>query len=86
MMSGQQEQVCPVCAVKIIPAAAGDRVVFSSGPEGSRAKLWARVCQFVDQPACINRDRTSIGQVSANDYFKAEPPAIDPGASEGSAE
>ncbi|NJM56735.1 MAG: hypothetical protein HC857_03870 [Synechococcales cyanobacterium RU_4_20] len=76
-MAEQQEQVCPVCSVKIIGSAAGDRVVFSSGPEGSRAKLWARVCQFVDKPACINRDRNAIGQVGTNDYFKAEPPAIE---------
>ena len=73
-MSDSAEQICPVCAVKIVPSPAGDRVIFSSGPEGTRAKLWARVCQFADKPECINRDRDSIGTVTENDYFKSEPP------------
>ncbi len=73
-MAEPQEQVCPVCSVKIIAAPGGDRVVFSSGPEGTRAKLWARVCQFANKPACINRDRDTIGTVTDKDYFKADPP------------
>ncbi len=68
------EQVCPLCGVKIIPMIGGDRVIFSMGPAGTRAKLWARVCQFVNKPECINRDREAIGQVGSADYFRSEPP------------
>lgn len=71
-----EPQVCPVCQVKISPGPGGDRVEFSTGPAGTRAKLWARVCQFVDKPACINRDRGSIGNVDAQDYYKTELPKM----------
>jgi len=63
-MSGMQ--VCPVCGVKI---AAGDRVLFSSGPPGDRARLWARVCQYVQRPGCINQESETIGPISARDYY-----------------
>ncbi|WP_293090315.1 hypothetical protein [Okeania sp. SIO3B5] len=42
-MSENQQEICPVCLVKIV---GGDRVLFSSGPPGTKAKLWARVCQY----------------------------------------
>lgn len=71
-MADLQPQVCPVCGVKILPAIGGDRVLFSAGPPGTRAKLWARVCQFVDKPACINRDKTAIGEITDSDYFRPE--------------
>lgn len=79
-MSESKVQVCPICQVTITPAPGGDRVVFSTGPAGTRAKLWARVCQFVDKPACINRDPKLIGQVGSNDYYKTELPKM-PGGS-----
>jgi hypothetical protein len=65
--------ICPVCQVKIEPRPGGyDIVHFSAGPPATRAKLWARVCQFVDKPDCINKDKGAIGSVGTNDYFKAE--------------
>jgi hypothetical protein len=65
--------ICPVCQVKIEPRPGGyDVVHFSTGPAATRAKLWARVCQFVDKPDCINKDKGAIGTISTNDYFKAE--------------
>lgn len=67
------EQLCPICGVTIQSAVGGDRVLFSSGPVGTRAKLWARVCQFVNKPECINRDKATIGQVSDADYFRPDP-------------
>lgn len=71
-MTSSEPQICPVCQVKISPAPGGDRVEFASGPAGSRAKLWARVCQFVDKPACLNRDSGAIGKVNAQDYYKPD--------------
>jgi len=43
---------CPVCGVKI-----EDNVVyFSFGKPGTRARLQARVCQYIDKSrGCINR-------------------------------
>ncbi len=70
--SAAAEKICAVCGVKIIAQAGGDRIVFSAGPEGTRAKLWARVCQFVNKPDCLNRDKTAIGTVTDKDYFRAE--------------
>ncbi|WP_421656935.1 hypothetical protein [Leptothermofonsia sp. ETS-13] len=55
-MSEENAQVCPICKVKIIKMVGGDRVLFSMGPPGTRATLWAKVCRFTDKPGCINRD------------------------------
>lgn len=63
------EQVCPICGVKIIPLGNTDRVIFSTGAPGTRAKLWARVCRFVNRPGCINQDQARIGTVSSSDYY-----------------
>ncbi len=71
-MSDEATQVCPVCQVKIMKAPGGDKVLFSSGPPGTRAKLAARVCQFVTKAGCINRDPTQIGEITADDYYKPE--------------
>lgn len=79
-MAEPNTQTCPICSVKIIAAAGGDgtalpkedRVIFSSGPQGTRAKLWARVCQYNKKPGCINEQGKSEG-VSADDYYKDAP-------------
>ncbi len=55
-MSESNVKVCPVCSVKIIPMIGGDRVIFSSGPPGTRVILWQRVCQYANKPGCINKD------------------------------
>jgi hypothetical protein len=65
-----------------------DLVHFSQGAPGSRAKLWARVCQYLrsdeQKGQCINQDTSLRGTVQPNDYF-AEAPVIElppiPGAS-----
>ncbi|MGC1310076.1 MAG: hypothetical protein WA885_22845 [Phormidesmis sp.] len=76
-MAESTPQTCPICSVKIVPGgAAGDRVLFSSGPPGTRAKLWARVCQFNKKPGCLNeqgKDET----ITADDYYKPEAPIAD---------
>lgn len=50
-------KMCPVCGVKIVSLIGGDRVLFSVGPLGTRASLWARVCQYTQKPGCINANR-----------------------------
>lgn len=62
-----QIETCPVCGVKI---AGGDKVLFSSGPPGNRARLFARVCNYVQKSGCINKDQEAIGTITANDYYK----------------
>lgn len=62
--------VCPVCGVTIV---AGDRVLFSSGSPGTRARLWARVCQYATKAGCINQDQGVLGAIPQDDYYKSEP-------------
>jgi hypothetical protein len=74
-------QRCSLCQVEIQGMAGGqDLVYFSHGGPGSRAKLWARVCQYLrsdDQlKQCLNQDPSRRGMVQASDYF-AEAPVID---------
>ncbi|MFN5193487.1 MAG: hypothetical protein ACK5E6_03545 [Cyanobacteriota bacterium] len=74
---------CNLCLVEIEGQVGGDRVHFSMGAPGSRAKLWARVCQYLRTPEqcgqCINQDPGLRGEVVASDYF-AEAPVIDLGS------
>jgi hypothetical protein len=60
-------QTCPVCGVKI---EGQDKVVFSTGAAGTRARLWARVCNYVQKNDCINQSPSLIGTVSDIDYYK----------------
>jgi hypothetical protein len=64
-MNNDHIEVCPACGVKI----EGDRVLFSAGPAGTRARLWARVCQYAKKPGCINTDETAIGPVTPTDHY-----------------
>ncbi|MEB3309844.1 MAG: hypothetical protein VKJ02_06390 [Snowella sp.] len=59
-------ETCPVCGVTIEN---GAKVVFSVGAPGTRAKLWARVCNFAKSPDCINQDESAIGAVQNSDYY-----------------
>jgi hypothetical protein len=63
-----------------------DLVHFSQGGPGTRAKLWARVCQYLksdEQKArCLNQDSSLRGAVVPTDYY-AEPPAMDLGPAMG---
>jgi hypothetical protein len=71
-MSGSGMQTCPVCGVKIIKIIGGDKVLFSSGPPGTRATLWAKVCQYAQKPGCINQNKEAIGEVKPDDYYRPE--------------
>ena len=63
---GMTLQRCPKCGVKIKN---GSKVLFSAGEPGTRSRLWARVCNFVQSPDCINQDEEAIGVVESNDYY-----------------
>ncbi|KMM17241.1 hypothetical protein [Synechococcus sp. GFB01] len=81
-------QRCSVCGVEIQGMVGGsDLVHFSHGTPGTRAKLWARVCQYLrddeKQRQCLNQDPGLRGTVERSDYF-AEAPEIDLGADPGS--
>jgi hypothetical protein len=72
---------CSLCQVEIQGMTGGlDLVHFSQGAPGSRAKLWARVCQYLrsdeQKCQCLNQDRTLVGQVVKSDYYD-EAPVID---------
>jgi hypothetical protein len=72
---------CNLCTVEIQGmAGGGDLVYFSQGAPGTRAKLWARVCQYLRTPEqcaqCINQDLSLRGEVSGSDYY-AEAPIFD---------
>ncbi|MFZ0406522.1 MAG: hypothetical protein WAM11_00195 [Cyanobium sp.] len=78
-------QRCSLCQVEIQGMVGGkDLVHFSQGAPGTRAKLWARVCQYLQSPEqcakCLNQDPTLRGQVNSSDYY-AEAPILDVGAS-----
>lgn len=57
-------RVCPVCTVRIIEDAEKEPenpVLFSHGKPGTKARLWARVCSYIQDradkyPHCINKD------------------------------
>ena len=55
-----------------------DVVTFSNGPQGSRSKLWSRVCQYVTDPErqriCINQDSNIRGTEQPGDAFPDAPP------------
>ncbi|MEB3342459.1 hypothetical protein [Okeania sp.] len=68
-MSENQLEICPVCQVKIEN---GDKVLFSSGPTGTRSKLWARVCQYVQKDGCINQEPDVVGNVIPQDYYSSD--------------
>ncbi len=59
-------ETCPKCGVRIEN---GAKVLFSAGPPGTRARLWARVCNYVQDPTCINQNEEQIGNVSREDYY-----------------
>jgi hypothetical protein len=66
-MSSTNLQVCPVCQVSITD---DGQVNFSTGNPGTRARLYARVCQYTQQPGCINQDPHLVGEVTRIDGFE----------------
>ncbi|MEO0457381.1 MAG: hypothetical protein AAF152_12495 [Cyanobacteria bacterium P01_A01_bin.114] len=60
---------CPVCKVTIT----NNEVRFSTGQPGTRARLYARVCKYANNPKCINQDPDLIGEVLREDgYIEGE--------------
>ena len=60
-------KICPVCNVSIT---ADDQVNFSNGRPGTRARLYARVCQYAQKPGCINQSSELIGELTREDSFE----------------
>lgn len=74
-MAEPNTQTCPICSVSItLGTPDGDRVLFSTGPAGTRAKLWARVCQFNKKSGCINQEGKDETITDA-DYYKPDAPS-----------
>lgn len=67
--SDQTQQSCPICGVSIT----NDVVQFANGSTGTRARLYARVCQYAKKPDCINQDKALIGEVLQEDGFMEAP-------------
>ncbi len=72
---------CSLCQVEIQGMAGGvDLVHFSQGAPGTRAKLWARVCQYLrsdeQKRQCLNQDQALRGTVVQSDFY-AEAPIVD---------
>ncbi|MCS5706205.1 MAG: hypothetical protein VKN17_06675 [Cyanobacteriota bacterium] len=72
---------CSLCQVEIQGLAGGSELVhFSQGAPGTRAKLWARVCQYLrsdeQKGQCLNQDLALRGNVVQSDYY-AEAPIVD---------
>ena len=62
----QNLQICPVCRVSITT---DGKVNFSNGNPGTRARLYARVCQYAKNSECINQESQLIGEINRKDYF-----------------
>ena len=71
-------QRCSLCQVEIQGMAGGnDLVYFSHGGPGTRSKLWARVCQFLNSDEkkrqCLNQDPVLRGETKPGDGFDEAP-------------
>ena len=64
----QNLQNCPVCGVSI---AEDGQVNFSHGSSGTRARLYARVCQYTQKSECINQESQIIGEITQVDGFES---------------
>ena len=60
-------QVCPICNVSITEEG---QVNFSNGNPGTRARLYARVCQYTQKSGCINQEPELIGELTAQDRYE----------------
>lgn len=77
-------QRCSLCQVEIQGMVGGqDLVHFSHGGAGTRSKLWARVCQFLNSDdkkrLCLNQDPNLRGAMQPGDAFDEAPLITMPG-------
>ncbi len=66
--NSQNLQTCSVCGVSITE---DGQVNFSNGSPGTRARLYARVCQYTQKPGCINQESQFIGEITREDSFES---------------
>ncbi len=64
----QNLQNCPVCGVSITE---DGQVNFSHGSSGTRARLYARVCQYTQKPGCINQESQLVDELNLEDGFES---------------
>ena len=69
-------QQCSLCQVEIQGMVGGnDLVHFSQGGPGTRAKLWARVCQYAqERGGCINSNPALRSEPNPTDFYGEAPP------------
>ena len=60
-------QICPTCGVSITE---DGQVNFSNGNPGTRARLYARVCQYTQKSGCINQEPELIGELTSQDRYE----------------
>ena len=60
-------QVCSICGVSITK---NGQVNFSDGKPGTRARLYARVCQYTEKSECINQESELIGEITPQDHYE----------------
>lgn len=61
-------QTCSVCGVSITE---DGQVNFANGNPGSRNRLYARVCQYTENPSCINQKSKLSGDITREDSFES---------------
>lgn len=62
----EQSSTCSVCDVHIM---SNNVVQFANGNNGTRAQLYARVCKFTQNQACINRSQVDRSKIMLADGF-----------------
>ena len=60
-----KRETCSVCGVVIENEA---KVIFSCGPAGTKERLWARVCQYVQKPGCLLEGQ-ELKPITADDRY-----------------
>ena len=73
--------ICPVCNVSITE---DGQVNFSNGTPDTRARLYARVCQYTQKPGCINQESQLVGELTREDGFESGEDLLMPVAFSGS--
>ncbi len=66
LIHAEKASRCSVCSAHIM---SNGVVKFANGNNGTRAQLYARVCKFAQNQACINRNQVNPSQIMLTDGF-----------------
>lgn len=61
-------RICPVCTAVL----SRESVLFATGYRGTRAQLYARVCQYNRDSRCLNWNKALLGEILREDEFPSE--------------